>query len=405
MKRPIEELKALLMALMAPAVADPDPATLSDLSDGDWHAIDAMAFQHRLYPWLHMRAEHADPQWPMPDALRERWRRAYQAGVIGALTAKAAIVRLASGFADAGVPMVALKGAQLAFFDYPNEALRPMRDVDILVAPDDLPAALSVMGALGCVIPDDRDAAIARALREKHVDPIYFPAFDRHIELHHRIMEPQKPRGPFVPHIATEDILAEARTRMLSGQAVRYPSAQHMLAHQVVHAAYNHRFDCGPLALSDIAMLCRDSTIDWAEFTARAQEAGYESGAMLVLALVERYFGAIPGRDADATVPDDVMAWGENLILQDFETRDQVKLAVEAAQGGGMVSTMFERLSAGFSEPAPEGRLRWLGNRAIRTIAQASTSRARSEAQAGGDLARWLSDSDENGEKTDRPNR
>ena len=375
--------KGIVLALIGTARAVPG-ADLAALDDADWAAIDAMAAQHRLQPWLHDRLRRAGADWPVPGAIAANWKNAYRAAALTALTAQAALIRLSAAFAEAEVPMVALKGARLAFFAYSEAALRPMRDVDLLVAPELLSAALDAMAQAGCTIPADRDSAIARALDgDKHLDPVALPACDRFVELHHRITEPG------LPGLPTEAILAEARADTLGGVQLHFPSAEHMLAHLVLHAVYNHRFDCGPVAIIDIAMLARQERIDANRFAAMARVGGWLPGARLILALTERHMGPTGldiGQDA---VPAAVLAECESLILQDFDQRAQVKLASEGARAG-MAATLLSRLRRGLARPSDEGRLRWLASRAARTIRQGSDARARSEAAAGAAMARWL---------------
>jgi len=259
-----------------------------------------------------------------------------------------------------------------------------MRDLDILVAPDDLPRALDAMAAAGCTIPADRDAAISRALDgDKHLDPIFLPACERNVELHHRIADPS------LPCIATEAILADARMARIADVDVAFPSPEHMLGHLVLHAVYNHRFDCGPLALVDIAMMARRETVDARSFAALAESGGWLAGAQLLLALVESHFGPIGIPIGQDEVPDAIRRESELLILQDFEQRAQVKLASETARDG-LGATLAKRLKRGLSSPRGECRLTWLASRATRTIRQGSDPRARSEASAGAAVSRWL---------------
>ena len=59
------------------------------------------------------------------------------------------IDELIEAFAAAGLPMVLLKGACLGHLIYPAPALRPMADIDCLVAPAHAPRAASLARALG----------------------------------------------------------------------------------------------------------------------------------------------------------------------------------------------------------------------------------------------------------------
>lgn len=376
-----ERLAAQKAALLA-LVGGRQPDLRSDADD--WAAIDAMAAQHRLQPWLHAQVRRGAIV--VPPERAAAWQNAYRHAAMGALTAQAALVRTHAALAGAGVAMAALKGARLAFFDYPEAALRPMRDIDVLVAPEDLPRAVATLAEAGFAVPADREAEIARALGgDKHLAPIAVPGCDRWLELHHRIAEPG------LPCIATGAILGQARPATIGGRSVPFPAPAHMLGHLVLHAAYNHRFDCGPLALVDIAMLLRGEPIDSVAFVAEAEAGGWLPGARLVVALVDRVLGPAGFDIGQDAVPEAILAHGEGLLLQDFDQREQVVLAAQSARQG-LASTVVERLRKGLATRHDEGRLRWLGSRTLRTLRQASDPRARGEAGAGAVVARWLAE-------------
>ncbi|MBS7669496.1 nucleotidyltransferase family protein [Croceicoccus gelatinilyticus] len=381
MSESLDRQKAALLDLIGPARTLPEWGALDV---GDWQAIAAMAQQHRLEPWLHHRLRTAGSEWPVPADRAGRWKDAYRTASFCVLTAQAALVRLARAFGDADVPMVALKGARLAFFDYPEAALRPMRDIDLLVTPDDLPRALDAMEQAGCDVPADRERAIARALDgDKHLDPILLPDCQRYVELHHRIAEPG------LPCIDTAAILASAKVEILAGAPIAFPGDAEMLGHQVLHAAYNHRFDCGPLALVDIAQMLTRSPIDAARFAAMANDGGWLAGARLVLALVDKVMGTTGLDIGQDQVPPEVLAEGERLLLQDFDQRAQVLLSSQTARDG-VFPTLAARLKGGIKREHDEGFARWFISRAMRTVRQGSDARARSEAASGAIVARWL---------------
>ncbi|WP_144096689.1 nucleotidyltransferase family protein [Croceicoccus sediminis] len=379
----LDRQKSVLLSLIGPA-RTLSPADWEALDDADWQAILAMARQHRLEPWLHHRLRSAGAGWPVPAPVSAEWKEAYRNASFGALTAQAALTRLARAFAEADVPMVALKGARLAFFDYPEAALRPMRDIDLLVAAEDLPRAVEAMANAGCDVPADRAGAITRALDgDKHLDPILLPDCERYVELHHRIAEPG------LPCIETEAILSGAKVSQLGGTKIAFPGDEDMLGHQILHAAYNHRFDCGPLALVDIAQMLSRTRIDAARFAAMAEAGGWLAGARLVIALVDKVMGETSLHIGQEQVPADVLSEAERLLLQDFDQRAQVVLASQSARQG-LFATLAARLKQGLARQHDEGLPRWLFSRALRTVRQGSNARSRSEAASGAVVARWL---------------
>jgi hypothetical protein len=136
----------------------------------------------------------------------------------------------------AGVEVVALKGAALAFFHYPDPALRPMGDLDLLLRdPGDLARATKALEGAGWralldtprhrvfVRPDER---IARPAAEDPANPV-------RIEIHTSF------RLPVLGRIydASTALRAEAETRDLAGTPVAIAAGDALLTHLLYHAA------------------------------------------------------------------------------------------------------------------------------------------------------------------------
>jgi hypothetical protein len=136
----------------------------------------------------------------------------------------------------AGVEVVALKGAVLAFFHYPDPALRPMGDLDLLLRePRDLARATSALTAAGWralldtprhrvfVRPDER---VVRPAAEHPDNPI-------RVEIHTSFRLPVLGRV----YDASAALRAEAGTRDLSGTPVNVAAGRALLTHLLFHAA------------------------------------------------------------------------------------------------------------------------------------------------------------------------
>ncbi len=113
----------------------------------------AAAREHRVAALLARALEARGELAGLDDAARAALRRALldqqqeraQLDALGAVAAAA--------LDAAGIPFVALKGAALGAAHYPAPALRPMTDVDLLVAPGDKDRALAALAAAGFVRP------------------------------------------------------------------------------------------------------------------------------------------------------------------------------------------------------------------------------------------------------------
>ena len=114
----------------------PIAESMAGLAPHEWRALAVMARQHRLEPLLHRNLE-ALPQWTVPEEIRRALARKPIAGAaFRALACERVIGQIARHLDASGVPYAALKGAWLAFHAYPHPALRPLRDIDILVPSD-----------------------------------------------------------------------------------------------------------------------------------------------------------------------------------------------------------------------------------------------------------------------------
>lgn len=117
----------------------------------EWHALPALADQHGLAPlvWHHAKACGVDSPadvWRQLAALaaQRRQQSRIQAAVLS---------EIVDAFTAAGIEHVILKGAILAHVLYSDSGLRPMSDLDILVAPDSAARAQTLLGTLGFDAP------------------------------------------------------------------------------------------------------------------------------------------------------------------------------------------------------------------------------------------------------------
>jgi hypothetical protein len=136
----------------------------------------------------------------------------------------------------AGVEVVALKGAALAFFHYPDPALRPMGDLDLLLRdPRDLARATEALSGAGWrafldtprhrvfVRPDER---VASPASEDPDNPI-------RVEIHTSFRLPVLGRV----YDASAALRAEAETRDLTGMPIAIAAGDALLTHLLFHAA------------------------------------------------------------------------------------------------------------------------------------------------------------------------
>lgn len=387
----VPAIRRILLALVGTARF---PA-LDTLSQADWRELNRIAAMHRLQPLLHARhGGHPD----LPQDIAASWRGAHRLAAIAALAQRADLVRTAALLKTAGFAPIALKGAWLAHYAYPEPAQRPLRDIDLLVPREQVLEAFAALLEAGYVQPEPAEMALADIVRlDKHMPPLVSPG-GTVIELHHRLWEPDGRLEHASPAIDEATIRAGA---IRDEAAIRYFAPGDLLAHLIVHAVYSHRLDCGPLLLPDIALLLRAAPADWPEFWAAARAGHWRDGARLVLELVAR---AYPDADIDfvpdqgAPPPAEVLEAAPDLLLQELETRASAQFAAAALKDGGerLVQRALGRRGA-VGEVAVTrdmktegGRLGWALSRSWRTLRDLAHGDARRQSRQLATLSTWL---------------
>ena len=361
-----------------------------------WPATAAMAAAQRLEPLLAWQAERGG--WTVPPAVAAAWRTARRDATYAALSQQAALRLALARLGEAGIAAVALKGVALAWRHYPEAALRPMRDIDLLVAEDRAIEASQVLAAAGFVPETDDPATLRQALADDHQLPAqYHPGLGVTIELHHRLGDPPQRRGYRVPQLAPAGVMARAVALECGGAMIPCPAPQDLAAHLIVHALYGHRLDCGPLVLADLHFLAADRAVDWAALRDQAVRDGWARGHDLLLALVERSFGSLPTALAHRP-PTAVLDAAEAALMLDPEARGQAEALSDltAAQSGpALRRALLRRLAPDRQVVAQEGggrsALAFWPIWAVRRVARAIRRRGNGpDARAAAEVMRWI---------------
>lgn len=132
----------------------------------NWAPVMRMATEHRLAPLLywHLREYGID----VPSDVRRALAAAYARQKTIAAAQAATLAELGATLERAGIAIVVLKGGALAQLIYAEPGLRPMEDLDLLVAPHHGEAARKVLRDCGFNAP----ARHSRYDHLQHHDPI-----------------------------------------------------------------------------------------------------------------------------------------------------------------------------------------------------------------------------------------
>jgi hypothetical protein len=137
------ELELLLLCACSGAVNGDKVVAL--VQEGvDWDALAEAAEFHSLGPILYCTLDRACPEL-VPENIARHLRSSYRDSAKRHLIFTVKLLALLDAFESEGIPVVALKGPALAESLYPDPALRPCSDLDLMVRKQDVPGALRVL--------------------------------------------------------------------------------------------------------------------------------------------------------------------------------------------------------------------------------------------------------------------
>lgn len=262
-----------------------------------WHGLGPLAW--------HLLKEAGFP----PEPPFHRLRDAHTHTALKNASIARQVAEIARIGSEVGIEIALLKGTYLARSVFPSPAARSMRDIDLLVRPDEtegLATALIERGYAWVEPIQDVD--------EYHLPPLIVPD-GAEVEIHSGL-EPD--HAPFRTDI--EALWARSVQAEIEGAAVRVPAPEDVLAHVCVHTAFNHEFKLGLRGSCDADALIRatGAALDWETFAATVNADGRAPYAYAALRITvdllgspvpDGAIGALGHGMADDAILDDARAF------------------------------------------------------------------------------------------------
>ena len=315
---PHYQLQDLLLDMLCPA-RSPDASLVKFLGDSEWQSIMAMAREHRMEPLLHWRLEHEHSDLAIPGKIRHELANQYRESAIASLMLRSGLIQTHRLLEERNIPHLGLKGAYLAFFSYPHPALRPLRDLDILVPREQAIEAYETLIKGGLTHHEEFRGDPKAALEvKKHLPPLLIPDSSLWIELHSKLSDEEQDdlkQAELVIH----DRWKRAVKCKIAQEEIAFLSPTDTLLHLIIHAVYDHKFSNGPLTISDLFYLIRNERIDWPLFWTCAEAQDVTRGCILALRMTEHFYGKmdIDWGKADSSSVDKVLQQASRLTLRD----------------------------------------------------------------------------------------
>ncbi|MBN2448824.1 MAG: nucleotidyltransferase family protein [Lentisphaeria bacterium] len=265
-----------------------DPAAAGRLDGPQWESLVGLAERHGVAAWLYWQTRGGD----LPSGLAEALRQSYRREAVHSLLREHHTGQILSALRTAGIPVLVLKGTCLAAAVYPDPALRPMVDVDLLLRRDDLASAVESLAALGYRAPYRFD--IADECREHHHLPQLRLPGGLAVELHWTIVRPGG--SATLDQGGLDGLWGRARAVVVVGVPVRMLAPEDLLLHCCLHYAWQHRCNGTLRELADVAEVQRRyaAELDWPEIQGRAFEWKVAPAVYLALRLTAEWFGTTP---------------------------------------------------------------------------------------------------------------
>lgn len=320
---------------------DPDNRTWqpgTELTPSDWETIRTMALQHRLSPLLHWRLTQRTEHLHIPQSFLSTIAADFRKHTSRSLYLQYEIVRIHRVLRERGITAVFLKGAFLAFQVYPHTALRPLRDLDVLVPRQQAMEAFDALMKIGFIrtayAPGEPTAALDCL---KHLPNLASPSSPVAIELHTRLFHPPADPASRQPEPAHDPaVWKRLLYREMAGEQIAFLSAADQLLHLIVHAVFDHRLSNGPLVLTDIAGLVKRTDIHWPTFWSMAAAGGWTRGCALLLRVADRFCGPLSFPSPTFTdlpqLPEDLVTTTAILMLADSDHQSNTRLRADLLQ-------------------------------------------------------------------------
>ncbi len=219
--------------------------------------------------------------------------------------------RIAGKFNEAGVPLMALKGAALNLTLYEHGDERSMADLDLLIRPKDVDKAFALLEELGGLRGDPlvREDFFPRF----HYETEYTlgSVYPVKIDLHVRPFRPLR-YARLLPPDAFWDRAAPVR---ITRATVFTPSAEDMLIHLSVHAAVHGYAKRKWLVDMKRWTDAHNDRLDWDRFLARVRGWRLALPVRQAFDRVERELGALWPPEVPSRLSRTAVGWRDRLAL------------------------------------------------------------------------------------------
>lgn len=290
-----------------------------------WPRLVALSLQEGAQPVLGRRLREIGSDL-MPEEIAADLRQIERVGEFRQRYLERRVREAVEALSEAGIEVILLKGAALAYSTYGSFSERPMSDVDLLVHPADAQRArdLLLSSAWAHRFDDDVDDLYEGM---HHLPPLVdtrTPALQVGLDLHTELFAEH--RSPY--RFDAADLWLEARP--VPGLPARafVSSLENHLLHAALHHAWSHRLTGAAWrTFRDITAIVHQQAFSWDRFLEKVRQAGAADPTYWSLRLARALAGApVPDWIIEALEP------GRDRALRPVLARHFCHESVEAEQ-------------------------------------------------------------------------
>lgn len=382
----------------------PSEQSFTALGDDEWEALDATAVRTRTFGLLHRHIiEHSLTRL---DHDKHRITELYRTQSLYALGQRIVLGQVVGLLEAAGIEHVALKGSALAFSSYPQPAMRPLRDIDVLVPlrhAQDAHDLLLRHGFTAAEWAGDYGTELLHQMPE-----LVSPEHEVTVEIHHRLF-PRKWDGDAA---LSALLLQSAQAVSIGSSTARLAAPLANALHLTLHATLHNCFENGPLTISDFRFLWANPALDKQVLFEEAERLGLIRPLALLLAIMRSL--------SDISIPSELSGQvdaAERFVPHAFDAMFRTPAEAQArgmarrmeinglsssspmAAFGRMIAPTSQQLAdiAGTRASNPARWLAypaWAWNRGRRWIGNLADPSLRADAQTDARMLSWLQDGD-----------
>ena len=250
----------------------------------DWTYFDALVNQHRLQPLLIRGIRQFGGELPEELAKYSAMQGKFMASSMARIQALHAVNR---AFAEEGIRLISMKGPLLSMELYGDPSLRTSRDLDLMVAQEDLSRAGEILREMGYILEEHLFTATPRRRKfYQRIENEKHEVYNRGeicIELHWK--------SDYQTEVSFDELWLRREERLLMGTPIAILGAQDRYPALFTHAA-EHGF-MRLRWLLDLYELQRKPGFSWEQLCARMAEQGI--GEIPLLALLVMHRLGLPG--------------------------------------------------------------------------------------------------------------